>query len=124
MRTCRHHKLTVRIAHDVELYLRVVPEAAEGFVVAPESKRVEIVRAFSRKYECGTVWWTKSTGGYKTAQNRAARRILKTLPLRTSGETRGVDGDLTQLECLCLDGQSATLCSGKCTWEDDLDTDS
>jgi hypothetical protein len=62
--------------------------------------------------------WSNRSRVYLNAQNRAAHRISKTLLLRTNGVMRGVDGDLTEVEHLCLDGQSATLCNDKCYVEE------
>jgi hypothetical protein len=41
-----------------------------------------------------------------TAQNRAARRVAKSLSLRTTGETRGIDADLTEAENSALMGRA------------------
>jgi hypothetical protein len=116
---CRSNKLSVTMAYDIEQTLQYLPGVIQEIVEARTDNRMKVVQAIARQLECVTTQWTKKARNYVTAQNRAARRISKTLLLRGKGVLVGADGDLSEAERSSLDIQSVTVCDGKCELNND-----
>jgi hypothetical protein len=116
---CRKYKLSVTMAYDIEQMLQHLPEMIQRIVTTQTDSRIRVVQAIARKLEWGTTYWTRQGRIYVTERNRAARRISKTLLLRTKGALTGAPCDLTEAERSNLDTQSIMLCNGKCKLKED-----